>query len=101
MTKDMAQLIREDARLIILKALEAQVDERLHSGYLADELLRFGIDRPREWIHGELEWLATMGAVTLLKPGTVVVAQLTEKGASHLRRAVAIEGIKRPSRPGE
>lgn len=98
---DMAQLIREDARLIILKALEAQLDERLHSGYLAEELLRFGIDRPREWIHGELDWLAQMGAVTLLKPGTVVVAQLTEKGARHLRRAIAIEGIKRPSRPGE
>lgn len=93
--------VRPDARLIILKALAAQTDERLHSGYLAEELLRFGIDRPREWIHGELEWLAEMGAVTLTKPGSVVVATLTEKGARHLRRAVVIEGVKRPSRPGE
>lgn len=99
--KDMDTLIREDARLVILKALEAQVDERLHSGYLAEELARFGIDRPREWIHGELDWLAEIGAVTLVKPGTVVVATLTEKGHRHLRRAIAIEGIKRPSRPGE
>lgn len=101
MTKDMDTLIREDARLIILKALSGQTDERLHSGYLAEELLRFGIDRPREWIHGELDWLAEMGAVTLLKPGSVVVATLSEKGARHLRRAIVIEGIKRPSRPGE
>jgi len=93
--------VRPDARLIILKALAAQTDERLHSGYLAEELLRFGIDRPREWIHGELDWLAEMGAVTLTKPGSVVVATLTEKGARHLRRAVVIEGVKRPSRPGE
>ena len=93
--------VRPDARLIILKALVAQTNETLHSGYLGEELLRFGIDRPREWIHGELDWLAQMGAVTLTKAGSVVVATLTEKGARHLRRAVVIEGIKRPSRPGE
>jgi hypothetical protein len=98
---DYAEIIRQDARLIILKALAGQVDERMHSGYLVEELLRFGIDRPREWVHGELDWLAEMGAVTLLKPGSVVVATLTEKGARHLRRAIVIEGIKRPSRPGE
>lgn len=98
---DYAELVREDARLIILKALADQTDERLHSGYLVEVLLRFGIDRTRVWVHGELDWLADMGAVTLVKPGTVVVATLAEKGARHLRRAIVIEGIKRPSRPGE
>lgn len=98
---DYAEVIRQDARLIILKALALQVDERLHSGYLVEELLKFGIDRPREWVHGELDWLAEMGAVTLNKPGSVIVATLTEKGARHLRRAIVIQGIKRPSRPGE
>lgn len=93
--------VRPDARLIILKALAAQTDERLHSGFIAEELMRFGIDRPREWIHGELDWLEQMGAVTLIKPGSVVVATLTEKGHRHLRRAIVIEGVKRPSRPGE
>lgn len=93
--------VRPDARLIILKALAAQTDERLHSGFIAEELKRFGIDRERAWVHGELDWLAEMGAVTLLKPGSVVVATLTEKGHRHLRRAVVIEGVKRPSRPGE
>lgn len=100
-TKDMDTLIREDARLIMLKALSEQTDERLHSGYLAEELQAFGIDRPREWVHGELDWLAEIGAVKLTKPGSVVVATLTEKGARHLRRAIVIEGVKRPSRPGE
>lgn len=94
-------IIRPDARLIILKALEAQTDERLHSDFLAEELRRFGIDRPRAWVHGELDWLAEMGAVTLTKPGSVVVATLTEKGARHLRRSIVIEGVKRPGRPGE
>jgi len=92
--------VRPNARLIILKALDAQIDKRLHSGFISQELYAFGIDRPREWIHDELEWLAQMGAVTLLKPGTVVVATLTDKGARHLRMAIAIEGIDRPSLPG-
>lgn len=98
---DYIELVRQDARLIILKALAAQTDERLHSGYLVEEMLRFGIDRTREWVHGELDWLAEMGAVTLAKPGSVVVATLTEKGHRHIRRAIVIEGVKRPSRPGE
>lgn len=95
---DMARKIAEDARLIILKALAAQVDERLHSGFLMAELEVFGIDRPREWVHGELDWLAEIGAVTLLKAGSVVVATLTDKGARHLRRTIAIEGVSRPAR---
>ncbi|MGV8987637.1 MAG: hypothetical protein ACOH2H_15305 [Cypionkella sp.] len=93
--------IRPDARLIILKSLAAQADERLHSGFIQTELCDLGIDRPREWVHGELDWLDQLGAVTLKKIGTVVVATLTEKGHRHLRRAIEIEGIKRPSRPGE
>lgn len=99
---DMAQRIREDARLIILKELSKQVDERLHSGQLTAAIFAYGgIDREREWVHGELDWLGEIGAVTLAKPGSVVIATLTEKGARHLRRAIAIEGISRPSRGGE
>lgn len=94
------ETIRPDARLIILKALAGQPDFRMHSGYLAKELMRFGIDRPREWIHGELDWLEQMGAVTLTRPGSVVVAMITEKGQRHLRMSVVIEGIDRPSLPG-
>ncbi len=95
--------LRPHARLIILKALAAQPDERLHTDYIQKELMRFLIDRPRAWVHGELDWLAEMGAVTLLKPdgASVWVATLTDKGARHLRRSIAIEGVDRPSRPGE
>ena len=43
--------------------------------------------------------LRERGAVTVLEIGTVQVATLTEKGHRHLRREIAIEGVKRPSRP--
>lgn len=97
---DFASVIREDARLIVLKALAARTDETLHSGYLELELRRFGIREDRDWLHDELRWLGSHGAVTLIEAGSVLVATLTDKGARHLARDIAISGIKRPSRHG-
>ena len=97
---DYNETLRQDARLIILKALSKQTNERLHSGFLGQELAGLGIDRDRAWVHSELDWLAEIGAVTLLRADTVLVATLTEKGARHLRRAISIDGISLPSRPG-
>ena len=97
---DMDRLIREQARLTILKALADQIDETLNSDLLGHELRRFAIRRPREWVHEELRWLREIGAVTLTPAGSVLVASLTEKGQRHLDREIAIEGIQRPRRPG-
>ncbi|MPZ57602.1 MAG: hypothetical protein GEU91_14105 [Rhizobiales bacterium] len=96
----MHDIIREEARLIILKALQAQVDERLNSELLRAELETYGIGKSRDWVHDELSFLAEMGAITVVTAGSVRVATLTEKGAAHLKRQIAIEGVKRPSRPG-
>ncbi len=94
----MDRIIREEARLIILRTLADQIDERLNSELLRLNLETYGITKPREWVHGELAYLAEMGAVTLTDVATVRVAALTDLGARHVRREVAIEGIKRPSR---
>lgn len=98
MTKTMEDLIREQARLIILKALAQQVDERLNSDLILPELERFGIRKPREWLHGEMDWLHEMGAVSVQQVGSLRVATLSDKGARHLDRSVNIEGVQRPSR---
>jgi hypothetical protein len=95
------RIIREEARLIILRALAAQVDDRLNSELLRAELVTFGITRPRAWVHGEMDYLKEMGAIAVTDAGSVKVATLTEKGARHVDRQIAIEGVKRPSRPGE
>ena len=99
---DMERRIREDARLIVLKALaEMQPDETLHSGYLQEAIATYGgIRKDRDWVHDELNWLAERGAITIRRPGSVIIATLTEKGNRHLRREIVIEGVKRPSRPG-
>lgn len=95
------KIIREEARLIILKALQQQPDERLNSELLRCELETFGIGKSRAWVHDELAYMKEMGAVTITDAGSVKVATLAEKGAQHLARHIAIEGIKRPSRPGD
>ena len=97
---DMAQLIREQARLIILKALAEQTHETLNSDFLILELQRFGIRKDRAWLHDELRWLDEMGAVVTVQAGSLLVATLAAKGARHLSREIAIEGVQRPSRPG-
>lgn len=98
--KDMAQLMREQARLIVLRLLAQQIDETLNSDLILPEVQRFGIRRDRIWLHQEMRWLQEMGAVSLLEAGTVLVATLSETGRRHLDRQIAIEGVQRPSRPG-
>lgn len=98
---DMDRKMREDARLIVLKALaEMQPDETLQSGYLQEAIATYGgIRRDRDWVHDELNWLAERSAIKVRRAGTVMIATLLEKGHRHLRREIVIEGIKRPSRP--
>ncbi len=91
-------IIQEDARLIMLRALHDQVNDTLYSSYLDRVLRTFGIAKDRAWIHDEMRWLADRGAVTLIEAGSVLVATLTEKGARHVQREIAIEGVTRPSR---
>lgn len=97
---DMDTLIRQQARLIILKALAAQTNETLNSDLLVHELRPFGIRKDRAWVNGELAWLREIGAVTLIDAGSVKVATLTHLGGRHIEREIEIEGIQRPSRPG-
>ncbi len=96
----MDRIIREDARLILLKALHEQPDGRLNSDLLREALAVFGISKSRDWVHEELRHLAELGAVLVHAIGSVRVAALTEKGADHVGRRIAIEGVKRPSPPG-
>lgn len=99
---DYAKRIREDARLIILRALAEQINESLASNVLEEEVLpTFAIRQDRAWVHVQLDYLANVGAITMTAAGTVRVATLTKMGRRHLDRDIAIEGITRPSRPGE
>lgn len=99
---DYAKRMREDARLIILRALAEQINETLASNVLEEDVLPvFAIRQDRAWVHVQLDWLANVGVITVTPAGTVRIATLTNLGRRHLNRDVAIDGITRPSRPGE
>ena len=91
--------LREEARLILLKGLAEETDGTLNSNLLVREIRRFGIKRERPWVHGELDYLAQMGAVVLRQEGSVKIATITRLGRRHVDREVEIEGVTRPSEP--
>lgn len=92
-----AAVVRAEARLRILQALAREAGCSLNSELIAAELRTWGINKPRAWVHEELRFLADMGAITLVDiddAGGLRVATLAAKGAEHLARARAIEGVK-------
>lgn len=93
-------IIREEARLIMLRELHGQTNYALNDALLRDVLESFGIAKTREWVREEIGYLENVGAVTRTSAGsagTVVVAKLTPKGVEHVERRLVIEGVKRPS----
>lgn len=99
---DYARKIRDDARLIVLRALSEQTNDTLASNIIQDVVLPvFGIRQDRPWVHLQLDYLANLGAVTLINAGTVKVATLTKLGKRHLDRDIALEDVTRPSMAGE
>jgi len=97
----MRDIIREEARLIVLRELHAQSNYALNDALLQATLENFGIGKSREWVREELGYLERVGAVTRVSAGSVVVAHLSPKGVEHVERRLVIEGVKRPSPPEE
>lgn len=94
-------IIREDARLIMLRELHSQSNFALNDSLLQQTLEMFGISRTREWVREEISYLERVGAVSKTAAGSVVVARLLQKGVEHVERRLMIEGVKRPSPPEE
>lgn len=94
-------IIREEARLIILRELAADaITSSANEVLLHEQLDMHGILRSREWLRDELRRLHDLGAVELMQAGSYYIATLTGKGRDHLYRRIIIEGIKRPDRGG-
>lgn len=95
--KNMTDIIREEARLIILRELARQANYSLNESLLQQTLEGFGIAKPRDWLREELRRMEDLGAVVITLAGSVMVVSATAKGLDHVERRLNIEGIKRPS----
>ncbi len=93
----MERIVREEARLIVLRELDAQADGRLNSALLQRVLEGYGITKSRDWLHEELRFLADIGAIHITEISTVRIAEITSKGRDHVERRILLEGVKRPS----
>lgn len=98
MSKGYEELVQEEARLVILRLLAEENDHRMNSSMLQDILnLRYGIAKPRHWVHQELRYLAGLSAIHVTDSDTILVAELRQRGLDHVRRVDFLEGVKRPS----
>lgn len=94
---DMNEAVAADARLFALRELQAQVDGRLNVLSLTRVLDLSGIRRSREWVETQLNKLAELGAVELVKAGELTVASITRLGRDHLDQRTVISGVTPPS----
>ena len=91
------EITRQEARLIMLKALVEQAGYSASDALLEPVLETYGIKRGRAFVTGELSHLAEMGTVSLTVVGNTTIATLTRRGRDHVERRVILAGIKRPS----
>jgi hypothetical protein len=86
-----------DARLVILRGLNAQLDGRMNEALLTVLLETYGHHVSRDYVRTQLNKLRELGAVSTVQAGTVMIASITRAGVDHVDRRSIIEGINRPS----
>lgn len=98
MLEGYTEIYNANARLCILRALHEQSDLRLNDSMLLNVLQAFAINRGRDYLRQQLDWLEKeAGAVTLQNAGSVLIAELTETGEDHVERRRVLRGIKKPA----
>jgi repressor of nif and glnA expression len=96
----LSEIMEREARLVVLRMLAEQSDRRLNSSLLRDELAeRWAINRSRDWLHVQLRFLADIGAAHLTEAGSVMIAEITQRGLDHVERRIVLDGVRRPSPP--
>lgn len=94
------ELITEDIRLVILRALAEDAGYSLNESVLHQVLSLFGHKVSRDRVKTELSWLCEQGLVTLEHVASVYVATITRRGADAAAGHINVPGVKRPGPRG-
>lgn len=97
--RDFAARLREDQRLLLLRALRAAPDYTAHEHLLRAGLEAHGHRASADLVRGHLAWLDEQGLL-VLTGGEVRIAVLTQRGEDAARGVARVPGVARP-RPGE
>ena len=95
-TKDFAQHLRQDQRLVLLRILSEMVSYRSNSSVLSTLMHQMGHTMTRDQVKTELRWLAEQGLLSLEEAGSVIVATLEERGQDVAEGRARVDGIARP-----
>ena len=97
-TKDFAQHLRQDQRLVLLRILAEMPTYRANSSVLHTVLNERGHEPSRDQAKTELRWLEEQQLVTIedIGEGAVLLAKLTERGADVAAGRARVDGVKRP-----
>lgn len=88
--------LRKDVRLVMLRVLSETPGFRSNSSVLVNLLDRFGHVITRDQAKTEVRWLSEQGLVTIEEAGSVLVAELTERGQDVAEGRAVVDGIARP-----
>lgn len=95
-SKDFAQHLRQDQRLVLLRILSELPSYRSNSSVLVGLIEKLGHTMTRDQVKTELRWLAEQGLLTLEEAGSVIVATLEERGQDVAEGRARVDGIQRP-----
>lgn len=93
----MSDIIREHARLIILRSLYDETNYSSNDSALRDQLEMFGLNKTRDWVKNELTYLEDLGAIKRDVHGSTVIVHLRPAGVEHVERRQLLHGVKRMS----
>ncbi len=100
MTIHFADLLTSDLRLVILRLLSEDQGYALNDSVLRSALASFGHTVSRDRVRTELRWLEEQGLVANREVASVLVANLTGRGADVASGAARVDGVKRPGPRG-
>lgn len=92
----LADLLRQDRRLVILRFLSEDADYRLNTSVLRSALDAYGHGVSRDQVETDVEWLAEQGLVTVEAVGPVRVVTITARGVDVSAGRAVVPGVKRP-----
>ena len=95
--QELEQAIAEEARLRILQQLAQQTDGQLSIVMIKRVVDAAGFRRDRDWIETQLRKLESLGAVSILEPGGMLVARIERPGRDHVEERSVLGGVARPS----
>lgn len=93
-------LLAQDQRLVVLRALEQDTAYTLNESILHDIMDMFGHKCSRDCVKTHLAWLREQGLVTIQDVSGYMVATLTQRGADVVHGRSSVPGVKRPSPRG-